>query len=214
MSTSLMAIDRKLDKLLANAAAATPPPATSAPSAVKPTEPIAPAPAPIPVAPPPAPPVPPVRPVVPVTAPPAVPPPPPPRVPPAPPPFSAPHTTSQATAAHVAATHQPPLSSLLSSQSISRSGSDVEEMIAGHWLNYVGILAMAIAVAFFLKYAFDNNWIGPSGRVAIGVLIGTAISFRVLICAGIGRGAEPAGNERILRAGHRRKLPLPLGALA
>jgi uncharacterized membrane protein len=48
-------------------------------------------------------------------------------------------------------------------------------MIAGHWLNYVGILAMATAVAFFLKYAFDNNWIGPSGRVAIGVLIGTAM---------------------------------------
>lgn len=51
----------------------------------------------------------------------------------------------------------------------------MEELIAGHWLNYVGILAMAIAIAFFLKYAFDNNWIGPSGRVAIGVLIGTAM---------------------------------------
>jgi uncharacterized membrane protein len=175
----LMAIDRKLDKLLANAAVAapvaTPPHAAPAPSAVKPTEPIAPPPAPIPVAPPPAPPPPPpVRPVVPVTVPPAVPPPPPPRVPPATP-FSAPPAVSQGTAAHVSAANQPPLSSPLSSQSISRSGSEVEEMIAGHWLNYVGILAMAIAVAFFLKYAFDNNWIGPSGRVAIGVLIGTAM---------------------------------------
>jgi uncharacterized membrane protein len=54
-------------------------------------------------------------------------------------------------------------------------GIDWEELIAGRWLIYVGILALAIAVAFFLKYAFDNNWIGPSGRVAIGVGIGTGL---------------------------------------
>ena len=48
-------------------------------------------------------------------------------------------------------------------------------MIAGHWFYYVGILAMALAMAFFLKYAFDNNWIGPTGRVAIGMLIGSAL---------------------------------------
>jgi len=58
---------------------------------------------------------------------------------------------------------------------MAKSGSEFEEMIAGHWLNYIGILAVAIAVAFFLKYAFDNNWIGPSGRIAIGVGIGTGL---------------------------------------
>jgi uncharacterized membrane protein len=57
----------------------------------------------------------------------------------------------------------------------SRRDSDVETMIAGHWFYYVGILALALAVAFFLKYAFDNNWIGPTGRVAIGLLIGSAL---------------------------------------
>jgi len=53
--------------------------------------------------------------------------------------------------------------------------TDVETMIAGRWLYYVGILALAFAVTFFLKYAFDNNWIGPAGRVAIGLLIGSAL---------------------------------------
>jgi uncharacterized membrane protein len=60
-------------------------------------------------------------------------------------------------------------------ESASRRDSDVETMIAGHWFYYVGILAIALAVAFFLKYAFDNNWIGPTGRVALGILAGSAM---------------------------------------
>jgi uncharacterized membrane protein len=67
----------------------------------------------------------------------------------------------------------PPLT--LPSAPIPRTDSDVETMIAGHWFYYVGILAMLLAVAFFLKYAFDNNWIGPTGRVAIGLLLGSAL---------------------------------------
>jgi uncharacterized membrane protein len=53
--------------------------------------------------------------------------------------------------------------------------SDVESLIAGRWLYYVGILALAFAVTFFLKYAFDNNWIGPTGRIAMGMLAGSAL---------------------------------------
>ena len=53
--------------------------------------------------------------------------------------------------------------------------ADLETMIGGRWLNRIGILALLLAVSFFLKYAFDNNWIGPSGRVAIGILLGSAL---------------------------------------
>jgi uncharacterized membrane protein len=53
--------------------------------------------------------------------------------------------------------------------------SDVESVLGGKWLYYLGILALVFAVAFFLKYAFDNDWIGPAGRVGIGVLIGGAM---------------------------------------
>ena len=53
-----------------------------------------------------------------------------------------------------------------------RGDQDVESTIGGRWFNYVGILAIALAVSFFLKYAFDNNWIGPAARVVSGVAVG------------------------------------------
>jgi uncharacterized membrane protein len=69
--------------------------------------------------------------------------------------------------------HAPTLSTPPSSA--SSDGGNFEAMIAGRWLNYVGILALLFAVTFFLKYAFDNNWVGPRGRVGIGLLMGSAL---------------------------------------
>jgi uncharacterized membrane protein len=54
-------------------------------------------------------------------------------------------------------------------------GSSFEALVAGRWMNYVGILALLFGVAFFLKYAFENNWVGPRGRVGIGLLAGSAL---------------------------------------
>jgi uncharacterized membrane protein len=53
--------------------------------------------------------------------------------------------------------------------------TDIEHLIGGKWLNWIGIAALLVGTAFFLKYAFDNNWIGPLGRVTIGLLAGTAL---------------------------------------
>ena len=53
--------------------------------------------------------------------------------------------------------------------------TDFETIFAGRWMFYVGILALAVAVTFFLKYSFDNDWIGPTGRVALGLLAGSAM---------------------------------------
>ncbi|MGA8023151.1 MAG: DUF2339 domain-containing protein [Candidatus Acidiferrales bacterium] len=78
----------------------------------------------------------------------------------------------------VAPVRQPPaLSMPPSAAGISRQGDSgsFEAMVAGRWLNYVGILALLFAVTFFLKYAFDNNWVGPRGRVGIGLLMGSAL---------------------------------------
>lgn len=55
------------------------------------------------------------------------------------------------------------------------SGIALESLIAGHWLNRIGIVALLLAGSFFLKFAFDNDWIGPAGRVAIGLLTGSAL---------------------------------------
>src|SRR5467141_2956432 len=58
-----------------------------------------------------------------------------------------------------------------------RSGStkedvDLEKKIGQYWLNRIGIVAMLIGVSYFLKYAFENNWIGPGGRIVIGLRAG------------------------------------------
>ncbi len=52
---------------------------------------------------------------------------------------------------------------------------DLESRIGSHWLNRIGIAAVLIGVSYFLKYAFENNWIGPAGRVTIGLVAGIAI---------------------------------------
>ena len=52
---------------------------------------------------------------------------------------------------------------------------DLESRIGSHWLNRVGIAAVLIGVSFFLDYAFENNWIGPSARVVIGLFAGIAV---------------------------------------
>jgi uncharacterized membrane protein len=55
------------------------------------------------------------------------------------------------------------------------ASTDLESRIGSHWLNRIGIAAVLVGVSYFLKFAFDNNWIGPAGRVAIGLLAGIAI---------------------------------------
>ena len=51
----------------------------------------------------------------------------------------------------------------------------VESLIGSHWLNRVGIAAILVGAAFFLKLAIENEWIGPGARVAIGVVVGVAL---------------------------------------
>ena len=51
----------------------------------------------------------------------------------------------------------------------------VESLIGAHWLNRVGIAALLVGAAFFLKLAIDNEWIGPAMRIAIGVVVGIGL---------------------------------------
>ena len=44
---------------------------------------------------------------------------------------------------------------------------NLESRIGSQWLNRIGITAVLIGISYFLKFAFDNNWIGPAGRVAM-----------------------------------------------
>ena len=50
-----------------------------------------------------------------------------------------------------------------------RINVDWELILGGNWLARVGIVAVIIGVAFFLRLAFENDWIGEGGRVALGI---------------------------------------------
>jgi len=41
-------------------------------------------------------------------------------------------------------------------------------------INRVGVITLVLGVAFFFKWAVDNEWIGPTGRVVLGLLAGCA----------------------------------------
>jgi uncharacterized membrane protein len=43
------------------------------------------------------------------------------------------------------------------------------------WFSRIGMVALVLGVSFFLKYAFDNGWIGETGRVMIGIVIGITL---------------------------------------
>lgn len=51
----------------------------------------------------------------------------------------------------------------------------VETAVGLNWLNRIGAFTLILGVAFFFKYAVDNNWIGPAGRVMLGILAGASL---------------------------------------
>jgi uncharacterized membrane protein len=52
---------------------------------------------------------------------------------------------------------------------------DLETRIGGRGLLYTGVLVLLLGVSFFLKYAFDNDWVTETGRIVIGLLAGGAL---------------------------------------
>ena len=52
---------------------------------------------------------------------------------------------------------------------------DWEWLFGGNWLARIGVLALVIGIGFFLKLAFDNQWIGETGRVVLGLVGGLAL---------------------------------------
>ena len=41
-------------------------------------------------------------------------------------------------------------------------------------VNRIGVVTLVLGIAFFFKWAVDNEWIGPAGRVILGVIAGLA----------------------------------------
>jgi uncharacterized membrane protein len=55
------------------------------------------------------------------------------------------------------------------------SSRQVEEWLGGRALGWAAVVLLLFAVAFFLKVAFENQWIGELGRVVIGILAGAGL---------------------------------------
>ncbi len=52
---------------------------------------------------------------------------------------------------------------------LGRRIADLEERLTGRALAWVGGFALVLGAIFFLSLAFSRNWIGPEGRVLIGL---------------------------------------------
>jgi uncharacterized membrane protein len=50
--------------------------------------------------------------------------------------------------------------------------SDLEVRVGQKWLLIAGLLTMVFGVGYFLKYSFEQGWVGPAGRVAMAYLWG------------------------------------------
>jgi uncharacterized membrane protein len=62
-------------------------------------------------------------------------------------------------------------------QSTPLNAYQLESVIGRRWIGWVAVLLILFATAFFLKYAFDNRWIGELGRVTIGIAFGVAMGI-------------------------------------
>ncbi len=55
--------------------------------------------------------------------------------------------------------------------------SNLEIRFGQKWLLIIGIVLTIFGVGYYLKYSFEQGWIGPSGRVAMSYLFGIAFLF-------------------------------------
>src|SRR6185369_2994676 len=71
----------------------------------------------------------------------------------------------------------PPPPPRVSRQTTSLNAFEIESLIGRRGVGWVAVVLILFATAFFLKYAFDNRWIGELGRVSIGITFGIAMSL-------------------------------------
>jgi uncharacterized membrane protein len=61
------------------------------------------------------------------------------------------------------------------SPSVAAGVGQWEWRLGGTWLSRVGALLLILGVGFFLKHAFEHDWIGPRGRVIAGLAAGIVL---------------------------------------
>ena len=83
----------------------------------------------------------------------------------------------------------------------ARGGGDLEQWFGQRGLLAVGVAALLIAAALFLKYAFDRGWISPLLRAIGAVVAGLAVAawghYRIVRGGGGGGGMRRFGAAMI-----------------
>jgi uncharacterized membrane protein len=64
----------------------------------------------------------------------------------------------------------------------ARGRSSAELAVGQGWLLGIGVLILIIGIGFFLKYAFDQEWIGPAVRISIGFVGGILLLLGASVC--------------------------------
>jgi uncharacterized membrane protein len=80
----------------------------------------------------------------------------------------------------------PPLPPLVVTQaepkkSAQRAGL-AEVAVGQKWILGIGVLILIIGIGFFLKYAFDQEWIGPAVQISMGFVGGILLLLGASIC--------------------------------
>ncbi|MEP7110372.1 MAG: DUF2339 domain-containing protein [Ferruginibacter sp.] len=57
-----------------------------------------------------------------------------------------------------------------------RNNPDLEKFIGENLINKIGIAVLVLGIAFFVKYAIDQDWIKEAGRVSIGIGCGIVLT--------------------------------------
>ena len=72
------------------------------------------------------------------------------------------------------------------------AGAGLEQRIGTRWVLIAGVITVMFAVGFFLKYAYDQRWIGPLGRVLIA-------GFSGLVALAIGEVTRRRGYDIVAK---------------
>ncbi len=57
----------------------------------------------------------------------------------------------------------------------AQANESLESQLGTRVLSKIAVVLLLVGVAWFLKWAFDNRWIGPMGRAAAGLLAGAGV---------------------------------------
>ena len=74
------------------------------------------------------------------------------------------------------APHPEPERDLLHALFTDAAALDLEERIGGRWLQHAGMIVLVLGIAFFLRYAFDHEWLSPVVRVVLGAFVGVGMA--------------------------------------